>query len=332
MNTDDFPPPVIILAAPGLPSQTLAAALGQGPAAYDLPELNLEQMVTIDVFQREMIGIRSTQVHGLLRAIAQLYAGEQTQLSVEMAGRWMTRRAYLSTGAVAQELAAKIAPRRMVIPVTATVFDKASLRRLRANFPDATYLHLHLHPHQYGRLLWSTTNGQVAIQLSGSFDESTDPPTPDPQELWLMAETAITEFLADLDEDQQVIDVKAAELASDPRPLLARLARALGLPATGVAQKAMMSPERSPFAGPGPMGAHVAGTIQSFADLAAAMPDPETAQLDGPLPWRTDGVGFREPVRAHAEKLGYAPPKPEPKPDDPQPQADDGPDAAAPPA
>ncbi len=305
ISVDDFPPPVFILAAPGLPGQTLAAALGQGTGAFDLPELNLEQMTTIDVLRREMIGIRAVQLHGLFRAIGHLYAGEQTSASVEMAGRWLSRRSYLSTAAVARELAARIAPRRMVVPVTASVLDKASLRRLRAAFPRASYLHLHLHPYQYGLHLLASVNGRVAMQLAGSFDESTQPPTPDPQELWLVAETAIADFVAGLGADEPVISVRAEDLARAPGPLLAGLARALGLPDDGAALSAMLAPERSAFFGPGPMGAHAAGGIQSLADLAAALPDAASARLDGPMPWRPDGVGLRAEVRARAYALGY---------------------------
>lgn len=308
MQTQPFPPPVLILAAPGLPAQTLAAALGQGPAAYDLPELNLEQMATIDVLQREMTGIRAPQVHGLMRAVAQLYAGEQTAAAVEMAGRWMTRRGYLSTAAVAHELAAKIAPRRMVLPVHASVFDKASLRRLKATFPGASYVHLHAHPRPYGALLLSSTSGLVALQLSGALDETVDPPLPDPQELWLMAEEALAEFIADLPESQQIEEVRMADLVARPGAAVADIARRLGLPSTGAARRAMHHPEASPFAGPGPMGAHMGGAILSLDEIAAHQPDADAPpdSLDGPLPWRPDDKGFRDEVRALAEKMGYA--------------------------
>ena len=308
MQTQSFPPPVLILAAPGLPAQTLAAALGQGPAAYDLPELNLEQMATIDVLRREMTGIRAPQVHGLMRAVAQLYAGEQTAAAIEMAGRWMTRRGYLSTAAVAQELAARIAPRRMVLPVHASVFDRASLRRLRATFPEASYVHLHAHPRPYGRLLLSSTSGLVALQLSGALDETQDPPLPDPQALWLMAETALAEFLSDLPDGQQIEQVRMADLTARPAAAVADIARRLGLPSTGAARRAMQHPERSPFAGPGPMGAHMGGVILSLRQIGAEAPaeDAEPCRLDGPLPWRPDGAGFRAEVRALAETMGYA--------------------------
>lgn len=305
MQTDSFPPPIFVLAAPGMPGQTIAAALGQNPAAYDLPELNLELLPTVDVMRRELTGIRASQMHGLLRALAQIYGGEQTAPSVEMAGRWLTRRAYLPTGAVAVELAQHLAPWRMVAPVTAAIFDRPSLHRLVTTFPDAVFVHLQLHPHVYGRHLSVGTAGQVALQITGALDEDTRPALPDPQELWLMAETALAAFLDALPAER-VVRQRVEDLAADPASALAILAWKLNLPADAAAVARMLHPERSVFAGPGPMGAHLRGTIDSFAVLAAALPDMDSARLSGPLPWRPDAAGFRPEVRVRAAELGYA--------------------------
>jgi hypothetical protein len=304
MQNQDFPPPIIVLSPPGMPGQTLAAALGQNPAACGIPDLNLELMATVDVLQRELTGIRTPQIHGLLRTLAQLFAGEQTAAAVEMANRWLMRRRYMSTGDVARGIAAHVAPRRMVTSVTAAIFDRASQRRLGAAFPAAVFVHLQLHPHVYGRLLWAGIPGQVAMQLAGAMDETTLPATPDPQELWLMAETAIAAFLADLPESR-VLRLKVEDLAAAPKPALAALARRLGLPADARAVARMAAPERSVFAGPGPMGAHTPGNIQSFAALAAGLPDSATARLSGALPWRPDAAGFRAEVSARAREIGY---------------------------
>ena len=305
MQTYGFPPPILVLAAPGVPGQTLAAALGRNPAAYDLPELNLELMPSIDVLQREMTGIRASQLHGLLRALAQLLAGEQTVAAVDMANRWLLRRTYLPTSAVAQELAIRIAPRRLVAPVTAAIFDRSSLRRLHAAFPGAIFVHLHLHPHVYGRLLLAGTAGQAALQLAGALDETTRPATPDPQELWLMTETAISAFLADMPADQ-IVRQPIRDLVADPAATLTALAQRLGLSADAGAVTRMLRPELSVFAGPGPMGAHQRGNIQSFVALAAAMAGQQDAILTGPLPWRPDAAGFRPEVRHRAVQLGYS--------------------------
>lgn len=121
MHSDQYPPPVFVLAAPGLPGPTLAAALGRNPAAYGTPEINLPLMATLDVYQREMTGPRGPQGHGTLRLLAQLLGGEQTVHAVEMARRWIDRRAWMPSGQAMQEIAARIAPWRMVAPATAVI-------------------------------------------------------------------------------------------------------------------------------------------------------------------------------------------------------------------
>lgn len=305
MHADDIPPPVFILAAPGLPAPTLAAALGANPRAYGLPEINLPLMLTVDVYQREMTGPRGPQGHGLLRALAQILGGEQTSAAIEMARRWLDLRAWMPAGDVHREIAARIAPRVMVSPATAVILDPPSLRRMLAMFPDARFVRLRAHPRVYGEVMLSGPTGQIALQLSGAIDEEGDAPIPDPQELWLTVETALDESLAELPESR-VIPVLTEELVADPGPVLKGLARKLGLAYGAEAVAAMTRPERAPFAGPGPMGAHINGHIFSFAALAGEFPAPGTAVLDGALPWRPDGKGFRDSVAERARALGFA--------------------------
>ncbi len=161
-------------------------------------------------------------------------------------------------------------------------------------------------------MMWNSTPGQVALQLTGALDTTTDPPTPDPQELWLMAETALTDLLGDLP-PAQVASLQIEDLLADPDAALAGLASALGLPADPAAVAAMRHPEASPFAGPGPMGAHSRSAIGTFAALAESLAEslaPEMSQegpkgLEGALAWRPDAATFRPEVRTRARALGY---------------------------
>ncbi len=299
------PPPVLILTPPGLPGQTLAAALGQNPTGYDVPELNLEQMDSVDQLQRELIGIRGMQIIGLMRAIAQLYGGEQSGIAVEMARRWLNARAHLPTAHVARELVAKVAPRRLIAPVTAALFDRLAMKGLIRAFPDARWVHLTAHPVTYGRVLSASPAGEAALMLTGAIDESVAPALPDPQELWLMVEDTLAPVLADLPPDR-VSRVDAARLAEDPQAVLADLAGALEMPADARALSAMGHPERSVFAGPGPMGAPLPGQIDTFATLAARFGGGAAPRLEGVVPWRPDGTPLKPAVRARATALGYA--------------------------
>lgn len=305
MPDPSFPPPVLILTPPGLPGQTLAAALGQGPTGYDLPELNLEQAASVDQLQRDLIGFRGPQILGLMRAIAQLYGGEQTGTSVEMARRWLNSRAYLPTTHLGREIAARIAPRRLIAPVTSALFDRLNLKQLIAIFPDAIHVQLTIHPVIYGKLLSRMDLGEAMLSLLGAIDETVEPAEPDPQKLWLMAQTALDEVAEQVPGDR-LLRQDAAELVADPPGSLARLADALAMPADTGALKAMQHPEASVFAGPGPLGAPVAGNIRSFDRLARDFSDAGgPAPLDAPVPWRPDGTGLGPELRARAQALGY---------------------------
>lgn len=223
------------------------------PVAYGLPELNLPLMATIDIFQREMTGPRGPQIHGTLRALAQVLGGEQTAPAVEMARRWLDRRAWMPTADAAHEIAARIAPRRMVAPATAVILDRPSLRRLLAAFPTASFVRLTAHPLNHGLLALGSQAGQIALQLSGAIDETVDPPIADPQDLWLTVETTLDEELARLGA-KQVVTAKLEDLLADPGEALKGLARKLGLKWNKAAVDAMSHPETSSFAGRGRWG------------------------------------------------------------------------------
>jgi hypothetical protein len=298
--------PVFVLAAPGLPVQTLAASLGRHPDAFYLPETNLSLFDRMDQYQRELTGLRGAQAHGLLRGLAQLLAGEQSLAAVEMARRWIMRRGYMTTAMVAGEIAARVAPWRLVTPVVSTIFDPGALRRLATAFPQAAWVHLQAHPHSYGSMISGQLAGEVALALSGAVDPEADPPIPDPQDLWLMVEEALAPLLT-AQPESRVFAVRLEALLDDPQGTLGRLAGDLGLPRAGetAIRAAMADPGGSPFAGPGPMGAPLAGAIGNWVALAAERPA-LAPDLAAPLPWRPDGVVARAAVRARAVAMGYA--------------------------
>lgn len=296
------PEPILVLAAPGLPVQTLAASLGQHPAALYLPETNLALFEMMDQYQRELTGLRGAQAHGLLRGLAQLLGGEQSLPAVEMAQRWMMRRSYMTTAMVAGEIAARVAPRRLVMPVVSAILDPAALRRLAAAFPAAPWVHLQAHPHSYGSMIKGQLTGEVALALSGAVDPEADPPIPDPQDLWLMVEETLAPALAKRPEGS-VHAVRLESLLEDPGGTLAGLAEALGL--EGAEGAVLAAPVVSPFAGPGPMGAPLPGAIETWESLAAARPV-VAPDLGAPLPWRPDDAVARAAVRRRAGEMGYA--------------------------
>lgn len=300
--------PVFILAGPGVPGQTLAAALGRNPQAYDLPACNLELAAMTDGLLREMSGLRAIQMHGLLRGLAQLLAGEQTINAVAMARRWLIRRSYLPTGMVARQIAGLTAPRRMVMPVTAALFDPAARERLIAAFPDAEYVHLQIHPRHHGSALMAEAGGAAALLL-GAKEPDMSPARPDPQEVWMMTEDGVA-AMRDALPAARILELRLEDLLADPAREMGALARALGLADDAAAVAAMIRPEASPFCGPGPFGAHMGGDIRDFAALrrmtAAGLGAARVTALTGPLPWSPEAPGFRPEVITRARALGYA--------------------------
>lgn len=299
--------PIFILTPPGLPGQTLAAALAQGGAAYDVPEMNFMLAESVSGMMRDLIGIRAVQMHGTLRALAQLLAGEVGYQSVDMARRWLMRRRHQTVENAFDEILALVHPRRLVMPITAPLFERPPRTRLARAYPAARYVNLVAHPHFYARHVSVETLGQVSMQLAGAMDASQRPAEPDPQALWLLVEQAAEDLQAQLG-DNRFVECRTEDFLSAPETTLARLAGELGLPADGPALERMLHPELSVYAGPGPMGASVQGAIQSLDEMRRSLPDPSASTLGGAMPGRLDGQGFSAEAIARATAHGYPAP------------------------
>ncbi|MBL4810867.1 MAG: sulfotransferase, partial [Rhodobacteraceae bacterium] len=272
-----------------MPGLTVAAALGQNPAAYGLPECNLELEPMTDAVVREMTGLRSAQIHGLLRVLAQLLSGEQVMGSVEMARRWLMQRLHLPTSYILREIAELTAPRRLVIPTTAGLLYPSACDRLVGNFDNALFVHLQMHPYNHATAVMSQHQG-AAARITGAIDKSGDDDVVDPQMLWAEAEEGVARIATAVGPDR-FFSLRCEDLADDSAKALAGLAKQLGLPANKAAVAAMAAPENSVFAGIGPYGANMGGDIRTLAALRAELSAPKDA-LDGTLPWNPNGKGF----------------------------------------
>jgi hypothetical protein len=67
----------------------------------------------------------------------------------------------------------------------------------------------------------------------------------------------------------------------------------------------MLHPEASPFAGLGPLGAHLGNDISFLRSPGMAGGQILESVLGGPLSWRADGKGFARRVVRLAWNLGY---------------------------
>ena len=299
-----FPPPLIILGSPRSFTSLICGMVGQHPEAYGVPELNLFMSDSLKGFVEELTGYRQIQIHGLLRAVAQLYVGEQTLLGIDMARRWLLTRFGVSTADVYVELCRKVAPLRIVDKSPVYSLKPENLRRIHAAFPDARYLHLLRHPRTQGESIMKVAKGLMAT-LANSIDYSTDPPTIDPQLVWADMQRHIMEFLADIPAQHQ-LRLRGEEVLGNPHGQLGVICRWLGMSDAPGAIEAMLHPEDSPYACLGPVGAHLGNDINYLRDPTVRPGPVGTSTLAGPLPWRPDGKGFEPRVIELARQLGYA--------------------------
>lgn len=298
------PTPLFILAAPRSFNSLVCAVLGQHPEAYGLPELNLFVAETLRRFAGRMRGMRQAQMHGMLRTVAQLYAGEQTLFSVEMARRWIMNRLRYRPEEIYLELCLKLSPLQLIDQSSLYSSDFETLQRIQEAFPNAYYLHLVRHPRTQGQALLEVIDKSILVSLVNAVDDSTQPPTLDPQFEWYRRQLNILRFLKTIPAERQ-LRVRGEELLSQPAQQLESLCQWLGLAWSEANFAAMLRPQDSAYACFGPYKANL-GVDPSFLH-SPGFPSPAAiaCRLEGPLPWRQDGQGFVTEVVKLAREFGY---------------------------
>ncbi|WP_218080111.1 sulfotransferase family protein [Anthocerotibacter panamensis] len=300
----NVPQPVFILASPRSFTSLICAMLGQHPETYGVPELNLFVAETMDQLLRRFKGLRQFMLHGLLRTVAQLYGGEQTMLSIDMAHRWIGRYRTATTAEVYQELCRKVAPLRIVDKSPVYCSNPQILLRLQRTFPEAHYLYLVRHPRTQGQSVMKVKGGAVVAALADSVDYSTQPPTIDPQYAWYKMQRIILDFLGTVPPEKQ-LRVRGEDVLNDPAAQFELICRWLGLTWSEDAFEQILQPENSTYACPGPYGAHLGNDPNFLKSPGYRYRGIDPSDLAGPLPWRKDGTGFTPEVIRLCRELGY---------------------------
>jgi hypothetical protein len=297
--------PLFILAPPRSYTSVVCAMLGQHPEMYGLPEVNLCLTERMDAWLRLCLHSGSFISHGLLRAVAQLVFGEQTEDSVSRARWWLEFRRASTTSEVFRELAEAAAPRALVDKSPASVLHVGFLDRARAAFPRARFLHLTRHPRSTCASIAAIPEVLAVVSVfSKVIDVGRCASPQDPEPLWLETHRNISAFLETVP-DELKRRVRGEDLLTEPDRSLTELASWLGVPATPDTLEAMRHPERSPFACFGPLGARF-GNDRKFLQHPETRPGAVTPQsLDGPVAWRADGTGLSDETRRLAESFGY---------------------------
>lgn len=299
--------PLFLLAPPRSYTSLMNAMIGQHPQAFGLPELclfNVDRLIDLWVRRTDEIENFSKTRQGLLRAVAEIYGGEQTNATVRMANHWVAARQHLPTGDVYRELVDQIDP---LIAVEKSPSYTISIKRMQAiyrTFPDARFLHLVRHPVATCKSIMALNEGAFALYVN-SIDFLEDRAIVDPQFAWHDLNVNILNFLDQVPASQKM-RVRGEDIMEDPRHFLGDVCRWLGIRDDALAIQEMMHPERSPFACFGPITALFGNDPNFLRGPSFRSHKVKIPSLDQPLAWRPDGLGLHPQVKALAHELGYA--------------------------
>jgi len=300
-------PPLFLLAPPRSYTSLVNAMLGQHPQAFGLPELclfNVNRLVDLWIGVEGENAERGAMArHGLLRAVAEIFGGEQTSATVNMARSWASAREMWDTGRVFQDIVAAIHPLVAVEKSPSYAIAVPRMRGLLKAFPDARFLHLVRHPVAQSKSVMAINDGAFTMKVN-AFEINEDYAMMEPQIAWHDVNLNILEFLEEVPAANQ-LRMRGEDIMADPHTQLAAIARWAGLRDDADAVEQMMHPERSPFACFGPISA-LFGNDPNFLTGPTFRPHkPKIPPLNKPVPWRKDGKGLYPEVIALANEFGY---------------------------
>jgi hypothetical protein len=298
--------PLFLLAPPRSYTSLMNAMMGQHPQCFGLPELclfNVEHLLDLWLRQSDEMSAEAKTRHGLLRAVAEIYSGEQTADTVDMASHWCGARQHRTTASVYQELVDKIHPLVAVEKSPAYTIDLKRMLAIHKAFPDARFLHLTRHPVGQCKSVMSLYEGTFAMRVN-SIEFLEDRAFIEPQYAWHDCNINILNFLDTVPPEQQM-RIKGEDVMSDPPKYLAQVCRWMGLRDDAEAVDQMMHPERSPFACFGPLNALFGNDPNFLAGPTFRPHKVKVPPLDKPVSWRPDGKGLKPEVVELAREFGY---------------------------
>ena len=299
--------PLFLLAPPRSYTSLVNAMLGQHPQCFGLPELclfNVETLIHLwSGVQGENAERGAMARHGLLRAVAEIFGGEQTAATVDMARAWASAREDWDTGRVFQDIVAAIDPLVAVEKSPSYAITVQRMRGLLRAFPDARFLHLVRHPVAQSKSVMAINEGAFCMKVQ-AFEIGEDYAMLEPQIAWHDVNLNIMEFLEEVHPDRK-LRMRGEDIMGNPEHYLAEICRWAGLRDDAEAVADMMHPERSPFACFGPISAMFGNDPNFLAGPTFRPHKPKIPPLDKPVPWRKDGKGLYPEVVDLAREFGY---------------------------
>lgn len=298
------PAPLWILGAPFSGVSWLAGVLGRHPGLYGVPELNLffAEYVgeLLDIYDLGQGG----HAHGLLRALAELEFGGQTDAGIAQARHWLEQRRSMPTAEVGLHLATRVAPRRLVVPDSESTLRPADLDRMGRGLPSVRVLHLVRHPWEQGALLAAWARQRLFVPQDYK-DHAYRPPQVDPQIPWLRCNRNVMALLARLD-TLAWQRLRCEEVEHDPVAALRPICTWLDLRDDPERLAPMRQPDRWIFAGYGPGTAPYgleAEVLEPIDEQTLALA--QDVNLERCPPWQPGDAGFDPQVIELAREYGY---------------------------
>ena len=297
-----MPQPLIILCPARSYSSIVCGMIGQHPDCYGLPEVNLFLGETLgEVWNNNPMVMRVIGRDGLLRTLAQLHEGAQTADTVAHAQEWASQRLDWPVRKVFDHIQELVGDKILVEKSPSTTFRREFIERMLRVYPKASILHLIRHPRGTGESLVSLRSGFEQLNRAVANSAAMDP-----ERIWRGAHGLIMTLTAGLPLGQ-CMRIKGEALLTDLDTYLPQICEWLEIRSDAEAIDAMMHPERSPYACPGPPGAP-RGNDPNFLTAPAIdrarLAKIKEPSLEGELNWRP-GQMFAAETRRVAKQLGY---------------------------
>jgi hypothetical protein len=305
MNHTALTEPVFILCPGRSFTSVICGMLGEHPELYGVPELNLFLKDTmgqlwIAAHQSRGGGWKKSLLNGLVRVVAQIHDGEQSEEAAIRALAWVEERGNWSTARMYYYLQEKLNPRGIVDKSPPYGAIPANLERLHAAFPNARYLHISRHPRPTCKSMHQIYSGQQSMGKLGMAN-------PDPRHLemkWCQAHRNIMLFTRQLPLGQSMF-LQGEEILAEPEQYLLQLTQWLGIDGSTENIERMLHPETSPYACFGPPSARGGNNLGFLENPRLRRGRPREAFLDGPLEFLENGGEFRTETKQLARQLGY---------------------------
>lgn len=299
MGSRAVAPPLFVLAPARSYSSVVCAMLGQHPRLYGFPELRLFRADDVAGLLREPAPGRGPpaceRTAGLVRALAQLHEGSQSGEAAERAFEWLRGRSEWSVGSLLEYLLESVAPRIGVEKSPETSRSDAAMRRMLRACPEARFIHLVRHPY--------STVASMRAAWSGLryWDVPAEREAAHCLAVWCEQHRRIA-ALADVLPAERYLRVRAEEVLDAPAVMLPVVCRWLGIEDAPEAVERMMSPERSPYASPGPQNAR-GGLDPSFLERPRLRPPRRS--VPELLPAKDDDKELWRAATVLARQFGY---------------------------